>query len=71
MTYPAFYDLTDILIGENFEGDKPRGNYTDEQWYYIKALNRYMVETPMDDLGRNLFMTKLMRSPMLGIKNRV
>jgi hypothetical protein len=37
MTFTGLYDLCDILVAEDFEGIKPRGKFTEEQWYYIRA----------------------------------
>ena len=70
MTYPGFYEYADIVVAEDFEGDKPRFKFNSNQWYYTRAMCRYMVETPMDDKGRNLFITKLLRKPLAGLKTR-
>jgi hypothetical protein len=69
-TYPDFYDKADILVAENFEGNPPRRRFTQEQWYAIRAMNRYMVETPMDEKGRTLFMTRLLKKPMAAMFTR-
>lgn len=61
MTYPQFYDFADQLVAEDFEGDPSRYKFTSDQWYYTRSLCRYMVETPMNDKGRVLFITKLLR----------
>jgi len=64
MTYPDFYDLADVLLAEDFEGQRTRKWLSSQQWYYTRSLCRYMVEAPMDEKGRNLFITKLFREPL-------
>ena len=58
-------------MAEDFEGDPSRYSFNSEQWYYTRSLCRYMVETPMDDKGRVLFITKLLREPMSLLQSRV
>ncbi len=70
MTYPNFYEYGDILVAEDFEGDSPRFKFNEDQWYNVRALTRYAVETPMDEKGRMLFITKLLRRPLEGMRQR-
>jgi hypothetical protein len=71
LTFPGLYNYCDQLFGEDFEGVKRRANFTEEQWYYIRASTRYGVETPLDDLGRQLFITKMLRKPLASMGARL
>lgn len=68
MTFQDFYNFCDALIAENFEGNKPRGDITGDQWYYVRATSFYSAAVPMDDHGRTLFSTKLLRKPLAAME---
>jgi hypothetical protein len=71
MSYPELYNYCDALYSENFEGARPRFPFSVSQWYHVRACNLLMVQTPMDDKGRTLFITKMLRKPLYTMNSRV
>ena len=71
MTFNNFYDLSDVLLAENFEGDKRRYNFTDEEWYYIRLVQNYSLTVTFSEKARNLYITKQFRRPIAEMKRRV
>lgn len=71
MSFNNFYDLGDVLLAENFEGDRRRYNFTDEEWYYIRLIQKYSLTVTFDEKSRNLYITKQFRRPIAEMKRRV
>ena len=58
VTFPRYYDLTDALMAEDKEGDPKRYPFTQEEWYYIREVQKYALTMPFAGLARQLFITK-------------
>lgn len=52
MTFKDLYYDCDVLICEQFEGDPPRYNFTEEQWEYVTDAALYALTMRFTDYAR-------------------
>lgn len=43
MTFVNLYSYSDVLLAENMEGNRPRYNFTSEQWHYIRVVQKLVL----------------------------
>jgi hypothetical protein len=53
------------------EGLTPRYNYTNEQWYYIRQVQKYLLALPFDGKARNVEITKMFDKPLQAMAARM
>jgi hypothetical protein len=53
------------------EGRPPRYNFTAQQWYYIRTLQKLVLLMPISDFARDLWITKQFRRPVEAMRERV
>ena len=63
-TFPKAGTCNDYLQAENFEGDPRRYNFTAEQRYYIRNIQKISLTVPIGHGGRELSVTKQLRKPI-------
>ena len=71
MTFVNIYQYSDVLLAENMEGDRPRYNFTNEQWQLIRAAQKIVLLQPISDFARDLWITKQFRKPIQAMHQRV
>lgn len=70
MTFKDLYYDCDVLICEQFEGDPPRYNFTEEQWEYVTDAALYALTMRFTDYARQLMDTRLMQHPRYFLEQR-
>ncbi|CDW90747.1 UNKNOWN [Stylonychia lemnae] len=68
---PRLGDYGDLFRCEDFEGDKRRFEFTSQEVYYLRTLQRDGLRIPCGEEGRQLFMTKQFRKPMTKMLERI
>ena len=53
-----------------FEGITPRVEFTEEQWYMIRATSKYYLAVPFEGKARDMWITKMFRKPIAAIEAR-
>ena len=43
LTFVQLYDYSDVLLAENMQGDRPRYNFTQEEWHYIRLVQKIVL----------------------------
>ena len=64
MTFVKLYDYSDVLLAENMQGDPPRYNFTQEEWHYIRQVQKIVLLSPFSDYARDLWITKQFKKPL-------
>ncbi len=67
MNYIDFYRLSDSAVCESFDGNKPRANFSEFDWYLIKNSQKVTSQKTIDLYGLKLFNTKQFRKPLAAL----
>jgi len=54
-----------------FEGLTPRYNYSNEQWFTLREVQKYVLKIPYDGKARELYITKMFSKPLAAMAARV
>jgi len=73
MTIQDLYNYCDALWAIKFEGVPiwNADNYTDEDWFYVKNIQKWFLVLTMDINTRALYNSKLFREPLKAIDQKV
>jgi hypothetical protein len=58
LNFIDFYRLSDAIIGENFEGNNRRANFSEFDWYLIRNSQKITANKSVDLYGLKLYNTK-------------
>jgi hypothetical protein len=71
MVYTDFYNYSDILISEKFEGARARYRYSELQWTLIRNSQEVLLVNCFDAGVRTLWITKHLRTAVQALQDTV
>ena len=59
LNFTMTYFLADAIVSQKFEGYPLWKNFTDDQWFYVLNIAKWVLLDTFDKNTRNLFITKM------------
>lgn len=71
MNYLQFYNLSDIMLSESFEGLKKRRNFSELEWSLIRNTQEVLLVNCFTPDVRTLWITKKLRTAVAAMQSIV